>query len=232
MKIISKFLDFIYPPRCVFCRTLLRDNEEEICAQCRKDMPYAKGAQSRKSGEFFKVCISPLFYKDNVRESLLRYKFGGAFYYDKCYGKILADSIRQELAGKYDVITWVPLSRVRRSERTYDQARLLAKAAAEELGQVLIKLLVKPNHNKAQSGIKSRAARQANVIGLYKIKNAEMTRGKKILLIDDIITTGATLSECARVLLMAGAESVVCATLAQTENQKKGNEAECFSEEI
>ena len=68
-----------------------------------------------------------------MRESLLRYKFGGATGYAKVYGRLVAETVRTELPGAYDLITWVPLSRKRLRERGYDQARLLAKATAKAL---------------------------------------------------------------------------------------------------
>jgi predicted amidophosphoribosyltransferase len=80
---------------------------------------------------------------------------------------------------------------------------------------VAVETLVKSTHIQAQSSITDRDQRRANVSGVYALTDRELIADKKILLIDDIITTGSTLSECARILLMGGAESVVCATLAR-----------------
>ena len=96
-----------------------------------------------------------------------------------------------------------------------DQAFLLASAAALELGDVAVETLRKGRNTQAQSGLSDDAARRANVLGAYTIVDPELVEGKRVLLIDDVVTTGSTFSECARVLRSAGAAGVVCATLAR-----------------
>ena len=113
-----------------------------------------------------------------------------------------------------DVITWVPVSRKRRRARGYDQVELLAKAVGPELGIPVEPLLEKFRDNRANSGLKTPAERRANVLGVYKVIEPERLHGKRVLLLDDIVTTGATASECARVLLTAGAEEVIFAAVA------------------
>jgi predicted amidophosphoribosyltransferase len=92
---------------------------------------------------------------------------------------------------------------------------LLALAVALELDNVAVETLRKNANIQAQSSISDKEARKANVSGVYEVTDPELIAGKNVLLIDDIITTGSTLSECARTLLMSGAEAVVCATLAR-----------------
>ena len=151
-----------------------------------------------------------------MRESLLRYKFGGATGYAKVYGRLVAETVRTELPGAYDIITWVPLSRKRLRERGYDQARLLAKVTAKALGMPLTPTLYKQRNTQPQSGTGDAAKRRANITGAYRMKKGADVTGKRVLLIDDIVTTGSTLLECARVLGKAGAEQVVCATVARS----------------
>ena len=97
---------------------------------------------------------------------------------------------------------------------------LLASAAALELGEVAVETLRKGRNTEAQSGLDGDAARRANVLGAYTAVDAELVEGKRVLLIDDVITTGATISECARILRTVGAREVVCATLARARDQK------------
>ena len=123
--------------------------------------------------------------------------------------------VHDHLDGRWDLITWVPLADQRRRERGYDQAFLLASAAALELGEVAVETLRKGRNTEAQSGLDDDAARRANVLGAYTAVDAELVEGKRVLLIDDVITTGATISECARILRTVGAREVVCATLAR-----------------
>lgn len=215
MGVLSNILDLLFPPKCIFCGKFLKKGADCMCPNCAETLPFAKGAAAVQKGDYFDVCVSPLMYEGDVRKSVLRFKFKGSVSYAECYGKLLADCIREHLSGKYDLITWVPLSVKRARDRGYDQAMLLALAAALALDDVAVEILVKKAHVKAQSTIEDREMRRANVSGVYELKDRELVAGKRILLIDDIITTGATLSECARTLLMGGAESVVCATLAR-----------------
>jgi ComF family protein len=215
MSILSNILDLLFPPKCVFCGKFLKKGAECVCPACTGTLPFTKGANVTQKGDFFDVCVSPLLYEGDVRKSILRFKFRGSVAYADCYGRLLADCIRANLAGKYDMITWVPLSVKRARDRGYDQAMLLALAAALELDDVAVETLVKNTHIQAQSSIQNREMRRANVSGVYELKDRELIAAKHILLIDDIVTTGSTLSECARTLLMGGAESVVCATLAR-----------------
>ena len=112
-------------------------------------------------------------------------------------------------------MTWVPVSPRRLRQRGYAQARLLAESACRLWETKPLPLLRKTVHNPAQSGLKEAAARRANVLGAYTAVDAELVEGKRVLLIDDVITTGATISECARILRTVGAREVVCATLAR-----------------
>jgi len=217
MGLLSVLLDLLFPPKCVFCGAPVGRKADGLCRTCAEKLPYLKGAAARSTGDFFTVCVSPLKYEGSVRRSLLRYKFHGASENAEIYGRILADCVREHLSGQYDLITWVPLSQRRKKDRGYDQAMLLAMATALNLSDVAVETLVKARHVQAQSTLQGKEARRANISGVYEVKDPELVAGKHVLLIDDIVTTGATLSECARTLLLAGAESVACATLARAE---------------
>lgn len=215
MGIFVNILDLLFPPKCVFCGKLLPKGTECLCDKCTAGLPFTKGAQVSQKGSFYDKCVSPFLYEGDVRKSILRFKFKGMTAYADCYGRLMASCIREHLSGRFDLITWVPLSTKRAKARGYDQAMLLALAVALELDDVAVETLVKTAHVQAQSTITDKEMRRANVSGVYELKDKELIDGKRVLLIDDIITTGSTLAECARVLLMSGAESVVCATLAR-----------------
>ena len=110
----------------------------------------------------------------------------------------------------------MPISDRRRRRRGYDQARLIAEAAARELGVPCVQTLRKVRDIPAQSGLRSASERRGNVKNVYCAAHPESVSGKRVLLIDDLITTGATLSEAAQTLRFAGASGVSCATLAAT----------------
>lgn len=206
-------LDLFYPPKCVLCGKLLSPEQTDLCHDCRSFLTLE--IHSKKDIEGISDVICAGYYDEHLRESILRYKFGGRSCYAGAYGRILGMAILRACPD-YDVITWVPVSKKRKRRRGYDQAQLLAQAVAEELGAVCVPMLVKFRDIPAQSGLKSAAERRANVLGVYRsLPDAEI-RGRRILLIDDVLTTGATMGEAARVLHSAGAEAVIAAVLAVT----------------
>lgn len=216
MGIVSVFLDLLFPPKCVFCGKVLNKADDGWCDKCTETLPFADDG-GRQVGEVFDFCVSPLYYRGSVRKSILRFKFRGMSAYASVYGRLLADCIHEHLNTKYDIITWVPLSSKRERSRGYDQALLLALAVALELNDVAAETLKKPLDVHAQSELGGKEERSANISGAYVASDPELVEGKCVLLIDDVITTGSTLSECARVLLSAGATRVICATLARGE---------------
>lgn len=214
--LFSDLIDMFFPSRCTFCCRFLKEKNTDICPECEKALPLT-GENDRLRGEFFSVCVAPLYYKDNVSKAVKRFKFSGKTHYARPFGGIIAQAVRQNLEGEYDLITWVPLSRKRYRKRGYSQAELLAMSVALRLDNVAVDILEKTKDTPAQSSLKGRARRKANVSGTYAVKEKELVKNKRILVIDDIITTGATLSECARVLLNAGARKVACAVLCRGE---------------
>jgi len=214
MGFFSAILDFLFPPKCVFCSRVLSSPDDDWCDKCTEALPYAD-FHGRLEGDIFDFCISPLYYTDVVRRSILRYKFGGASYYANSYGKLLADCIRDNSDLDYDIISWVPLSSKRKSSRGYDQAMLLAQATALELDNTAVETLSKSVDVQAQSELGDKAERSANISGAFIASDPNIVAGKSVLLIDDVVTTCSTLDECARILKSAGASNVFCAALAR-----------------
>ena len=151
----------------------------------------------------------------------MRYKFRGVTGNADVFARLMLECYEQELFGKTDLITWVPVSRRRLRKRGYDQSEHLAKALGVLVGRTPVKTLVKIRHNNPQSLQKTPAGRRANVIGAYRL-GKESVAGKSVLLIDDVVTSGSTVSECAYVLRAAGAKKVYVLALAKTPKYKKG----------
>ena len=214
MKLIDMLLDLLYPPRCPFCHRFL-DGEMRVCSRCERSLPYMPTGGLDRTFENLNECFSVLRYEGDVRKSLHRYKFGGVSAYAGCYAKLLAECI-EDNAIYADVVAWAPLSARRLRERGYDQARLLAEGAAEYMETPCLPLLKKRRHNAAQSGTKSADERRRNVRGVYAYAGNKPLDGMTVLLVDDIVTTGATLDECAGVLRKAGAAEILALTLACT----------------
>lgn len=209
---LHKVLALLFPPRCVLCRKFLAKEETDLCHHCREAAPECKKSNFRLS--FVAGWTAVWYYKDTVRKSLCRYKFSGRRSYAPVYGRVLAMKLQKEALCDFDILTFVPIAPLRRLNRGYDQVELLAQAVGAELGTQPHCTLRKIRNTPPQSRIKDPARRRANVLGAYKAVDPELVRGKRVLLLDDIITTGATVSECARVLLTAGAKEVFCAAVA------------------
>lgn len=220
-RLFEALIDLLFPPKCPFCGRLL--DGIGICADCERDLPWVPEEKVvSTNGDV--TCAAPLWYQDAVREALLRLKFRGGSALAEPLGEVLARCAAEQFGGEFDTVTWVPVSGKRLRKRGYDQARLLAEAACRRWDTKPLALLKKTQDNPPQSGLSGESARRANVLGVYEPTDADLT-GRRVLLIDDICTTGTTLAECVRVLLDAGAASVVCLTAARAPDRpaaKKG----------
>ena len=212
-RLWEKLLDLLYPPKCAFCRKPV-PGSRMLCPDCEGKLPRPEGKEGVKVGiPHLALCRFPLYYTGTVRDSLHRYKFRGAAAYCRVYAELMADCLPGGQTD-FDRVTWVPLSRARLRSRGYDQAKLLAEEVARRLNLPCDRLLEKTKNNRAQSKTTSVRERFENVKGVYRC--AGSAAGEKILLVDDIVTTGATLSAAAAELEKAGALSVAGLTVAGT----------------
>lgn len=206
MRILNAVGELLFPRKCVLCGKLLEKEETDLCRHCRVETPECAVYSTKFS--FLDSWTAVWYYEDPVRGSVLRYKFSSARHYADCYGRMLAMRLLERFPEGFDCLTWVPISRLRKFRRGYDQVELLARAVGRELGMEPVRLLQKIRNNPPQSGISGQAERRANVLGVYRLKASADVENNKILLLDDVITTGATAGECARVLLTGGASEV------------------------
>ena len=213
MKLSDILLHLLFPPKCVLCGKLLSDRQTDLCHDCRIHVPIAPAVH--KKLPYLDQWTAVWYYDGVVRNSILRFKFHNARSYAQAYGRMLAMELTKAEMTDFDILSWIPVSPLRRFFRGYDQCRLLAQAVAAELNAQPLPLLKKVRHNRPQSRIQSNAARRANVLGAYRVIDPNAVAGKRILLLDDVITTGATAGECARTLRLAGAKSVNCAAVAR-----------------
>ena len=206
-------LELLFPTRCCFCRRLCGKGLP-LCPACAEKYPDLAPAAQRQSLTGLRACCSPLGYGGAVRDALLRYKFRNLVAYAPVFGNFMRKCL-DENGISCDSITWVPLSRGRLRQRGYDQARLLAEEIAAAEGWPCEALLIKQKELRPQSGMGGREARRRNIAGAYRAADPEQIKGKHILLVDDIVTTGETIKECARTLKAAGAASVTAVTAAR-----------------
>lgn len=216
---IKHLAELIYPTKCILCQKPLARGQLDLCPHCRVNAPEYVKSKIRYSFIAQWTCL--WYYKDMARRSILRYKFYYWRSYHLSYGRLLAMKLQQEGMDNFDILTWVPVSTRRRIHRGFDQVELLAKAVGRELNVPAVRTLKKTRHTPPQSTTHDIAYRRANVIGAYTVLPEPSVKGKRILLLDDIITSGATASECAKMLHIAGAKEVIFAALATAEFPKK-----------
>lgn len=207
-KLQRNMLDLFFPRHCPFCGQIV--GRELLCGTCKASLPYCGEVRTGNFGR----CAAPLYYEGAVREAILAFKFKGKLEALDCFGSLMAQTAAETFSGAFDAVTWAPVSRKRLRQRGYDQARLLCASLCVDWHTKPQETLRKVRDNPAQSGMADAAARRANVLGVYEAVRPADIAGKRFLLVDDILTTGATLGECVRVLKEAGAADVVCLTLA------------------
>ena len=196
MKIFKNILAVLFPQKCLGCK---KENEI-LCSDCllkinRPDTPHLNGIHIAAN------------YQDLVlKKALWMLKYQGI----KQLAKPLAELIRERIWKKLETENWlvvpVPLSKNKLRHRGYNQAELIAKELSDN---VRADILFKKFHTKSQVEVKNKEERLANIIGSFEIKNPEKIKGKKIILIDDVLTTGATMREAKKVLKQAGAKKVI-----------------------
>lgn len=212
---------------CVFCNRRKRREEAYIsekylgiCDGCNKDLPYIPKDVVFAGNEDLSSLFSVFEYTGTVRRTVRRYKFNGQQRYADIFAEVMYEHFKEHrLCNDYDMVTMVPLSRKRFGGRGYNQAEILAEKLADRLGMEFKNNCVfKIRENKIQSLTRSIIERRENVRGVYLADGAKI-KGRNILLIDDVYTTGSTMKECARELKRKGAENVLGVTLAKTKNR-------------
>ena len=230
-------LNLLFPPKCAFCGALIDPDggsgpatgalpeapggppghrDDGLCPACRAGLPYAAGADALRTAGGF-PCAVALRYEAMVRQGVHALKFYNQPPRARVFARYLAQAAAEQFPGGFDAVTFVPVSLWRNYRRGYDQARLLAEEAAKLWGVRAEPTLRKTRNNRPQSSVKTAAERRANVLDVYDVPHPERVAGRRFLLVDDVLTTGSTMAACARRLMDAGAESVVCAALAGAE---------------
>ena len=213
MRPLRALLDLLYPPKCPFCGRVLERGEARMCALCGRNLPWTDGPGPAVEG--CEVCLSPLHYRDGVRGAVHRCKFKGGADLAGLFGEMMARCLSGCRDGAGDLVTWVPLHPKRRKRRGYDQAELLARRVSELCAVPAVSTLEKVRVTGVQSQQSTEADRRANVEGAYRALPGLDLTGRRVVLVDDVVTTGSTLAQCAACLRSAGAASVVGLTFAQ-----------------
>lgn len=191
------------------CKERSGSTDKCICKDCLSNLEIVHEEISLDSPHIRKIYYS-LYYNRFAREKIKEYKYRGKNYLYKPFGEIMTATIKHKILEDYiDLIAYIPAHRRKEALRGYNQAELLAEYIAEKLNKPLLKnnlIKLKWTENQSHS---NKADRVINLRDSFHIKSSEEIKEKKILLIDDIITTGATMEECSRVLMNNGAREVI-----------------------
>lgn len=171
----------------------------------------------REPHETFRPIVSALAYDGDVRRRVVDMKYGGRRSFARELARQLADAVRSDTDMRIDVVTWAPTSSSRRRHRGFDQAAVIARHVARELGVPCRRLLVRETR-VAQTG-RSRVARLAGP----RFRALDTRRPRRVLVVDDVVTTGATLRAAAHALTASGWGDVTLAAVASTPTSRVGS---------
>ena len=194
-------------------------DKNSLCNKCKirlQKNAICKIEDYKNTSSYFDEHIYLFQYNGEIRDTILKYKFNEKSYIYRTFLEFIKNNkkICAQIK-KYDIIIPVPISKKRLNSRGYNQSALIAKKLAKEFSiEYLEKVLIKIKDNTPQSEMKQNT-RKSNVKGVYKVISKEKINNKKVLIVDDIFTTGSTVDECAKVLKEHNAESVGVFTLAK-----------------
>lgn len=206
-----KIIEFIYPKTCGMCNKI---SNSYICNKCKLKLKNQVVANTVVyDGKYFDSITYLFRYEGEIREKLLEYKFKEKSYLYKFFAQIILNNCK--FKNNYDIILPVPIHKKRKAKRGYNQSSLIAREIANEIKIEYGKNILIKNANNSPQSTLNKTQRIKNVLGIYSVKNCEKIENKKVLLIDDICTTGSTVNECAKVLKQNGASRVDVLTIAK-----------------
>ena len=224
-------IDFVLPPHCITCRKYLSPQEKIVCDVCWDNLevlpsPFCPVCMNfMEQGDLFcKICVerknlcavrSLGIFDPHYQKLIHGFKYQQKITLGQRLGKRLGEKlIEDRAASEFDYIIPVPLHSVRKRERGFNQSKILAQEISKVINIPVLKKVLKRTRNTKDQTKLSPEERKENVKGAFSLKSPETIEGKRIILVDDVMTTGATLGECATVLREAGAEKIMGAIVA------------------
>jgi ComF family protein len=228
--LLTDFLALFFPQACLACRDSLVAGEEHLCTTCRAELPYTNyhllpAAQNPLSRRFwgklpvaYTLSYVRFLQHGRVQRLLHQLKYQGQQEVGKVLGQLYgAELATAGLGSEFDLIVPVPLHRRKLARRGYNQADAFAQGLAITLPCPWSAAALRRTEHTASQTRKSRTERWQNVSTVFEVTNPQEVAGRHILLVDDVLTTGATLEACGAALLAAGARQVSIATIACAE---------------
>jgi ComF family protein len=214
----------LFPPLCAACGEALMRQERALCLSClaelpltgfHRDMenPVAQLFWGRVMVEYATAFIS-LYRDSRYRNILYALKYGGQYRIGRDMGRMFGRTLSDTSFMQADVLLAVPLHRRRMRHRGYNQSDMIARGMAEVMGKPLLRGLVRRTVPNPSQTSKSRIERWENVKGIFTVTDPAVLADRHVLLVDDVVTTGATFEACAAALLTAGVAKVSLAALA------------------
>lgn len=234
-KKLKKAVEKVIAPneiKCLVCGRDLFDGQIGFCDDCVKTIPFNNGKTCARCGValhgeeeycshcafekvYFEKAYSAFSYDGEIKVLIVNVKFHNRAYIMRTFARYLV-YLAQKNKLSYDIVTYVPMTKKSQKQRGYNQAQLLAEHFCDILGiEEPVSTLTKTRETAKQEKL-SRIERQESLIGAFS-SDKQIVKGKRILLVDDVKTTGATLNECAKALKKAGATEVICITVASRE---------------
>ena len=222
----KRMLAMVFPNRCAYCGEVV-PYPDRICDTCVAILPHISGPACRLCGQAaedcrcgqashpYDACVSALYYSGPTQSAILRLKSKDYPYIAEELALTMIRAYRQGGEPLPDAITYIPMTRKEERRRGFNQTRMLAEQVGIGLDRPVVTALQKVQETKPQKAIKG-WARSGNVLGAFgRHPDAEIA-GKHWLLIDDLVTTGSTAGECAKVLKIYDATAVTLLTAANT----------------
>lgn len=211
-KLFNKLCNSLFPCRCPYCNSIIQ-NSKALCEECyNKDEIENIVTKLINSKN-----VSPYKYDGVHKEAILRLKFNNCTGYAEQLAMQMSEAIKNKysefLKGDniFHYITYVPCTKKKLRKRGFNQSQLLAKYIAMNLDLEYFPVLIKTKENDIQHNL-PKEKRKSNVEDVFDVDPKYPVKNKRILLIDDILTTGSTLNECVKVLHKNGAKNICCAT--------------------
>jgi len=212
------FLSLIYPKLCLGCNNILLANQNSICSSCLIELSTVSVANKSLNffsiNEYFSVTYLYSYNSPLVKELIYALKYKGQYRLGKLLGVELAKVlINKGMSTKIDAIVPVPIHKSKRRKRGYNQSFYIAKGVAEVLKVPLREIVIKTTKGNTQTN-KKRYDRWLNVSGSFDLVESSIGKNNHILIVDDVITTGATMESCAQAISKMGIKKISVACLA------------------